>query len=171
MACSALQLISTQRATVVLVLHRCGDAVVLHVHEGPLDLLVRRRGLELGHEVAVARGAGLVGLGVDRGLRDNRSASGLLSSVIIDTAGTSASAGSWGGASPPPIASFAAPMRPSIVDEFSLRGMRVLFACSRGRQFHARCPRSPQLLATLIGFASFWLTIAPRFALRRMRQK
>ena len=86
MACSALQLISTQRATVVLVLHRCGDAVVLHVHEGPLDLLVRRRGLELGHEVAVARGAGLVGLGVDRGLRESQSASGLLSSGIIDTA-------------------------------------------------------------------------------------
>ena len=53
---------------VVLVLHRGGDAVVLHVHEGPLDLLVRRGGLELGHEVAVARGAGLIGFGVDGGL-------------------------------------------------------------------------------------------------------
>ena len=71
---------------VVLVLHRRRDAVVLHVHEGALDLLVRRGGLELGHEVAVARGAGLVGLGVDRGLRENQSASGLLSSGIIDTA-------------------------------------------------------------------------------------
>ena len=71
---------------VVLVLHRRGDAVVLDVHEGPLDLLVRRGGLELGHEVAVARGAGLVGLGVDGGLRENQSASGLLSSGIIDTA-------------------------------------------------------------------------------------
>ena len=68
MACSALQLIPTQRATVVLVLHCGGDAVVLDVHEGSLDLLVRRRGLELGHEVAVARGAGLVGFGVDGGL-------------------------------------------------------------------------------------------------------
>ena len=85
MACSALQLISTQPATVVLVLHRRGDAVVLDVHEGPLDLLVRRRGLELGHEVAVARGAGLVGLRVDRGLRENQSASGLLSSGIIES--------------------------------------------------------------------------------------
>ena len=72
---------------VVLVLHRCGDAVVLDVHEGSLDLLVRRGGLELGHEVAVARGAGLVGFGVDRGLRETQSASGLLSSGAIDTAG------------------------------------------------------------------------------------
>ena len=121
MACSALQLISTQRATVVLVLHRCGDAVVLDVHEGPLDLLVRRGGLELGHEVAVARGAGLVGLGVDRGLRGNQSASGLLSSGVIESTRTraSASAGSCGGASPPPIASFAAPMRPSMIDEYT----------------------------------------------------
>ncbi len=140
MACSALQLISTQRATVVLVLHRGGDAVVLHVHEGPLDLLVRRGGLELCHEVAVARGAGLIGFGVDRGLRETQS-SGLLSSGIIESTRTrtSASAGSCGGASPPPLASFAAPMRPSMVDEFSLRGISVRFLHGRC-QFNACSP-------------------------------